>query len=98
MPIYGGCASLILLRDTQFAIACGDEGFSVGAETAAPARNCHRTAAQHALRDTTLAQYRTDLDRRLDRMLALPRCGGATERLRRHIARDRGQRFVIITT
>jgi len=49
------------------------------------------------LRDTTLAQYRADLDRRLDRMLALPRRGEAAERLRRRIARDRGHLFVFIT-
>jgi len=49
------------------------------------------------LRDTTLAQYRADLDRRLDRVLALPRRGEAAEKLRRRIARDRAHLFVFIT-
>jgi transposase len=49
------------------------------------------------LRDTTLAQYRADLDRRLDRVLALPRRGDAAETLRRRIARDREHLFVFIT-
>ena len=49
------------------------------------------------LRDTTLKQYRADLDRRLDRVLALPRCGEAADRLRRRIARDRGHLFTFVT-
>ncbi len=49
------------------------------------------------LRDTTLAQYRADLDRRLDRVLSLPRHGDAAEKLRRRIARDREHLFVFIT-
>ncbi len=47
--------------------------------------------------DTTLGQYRADLDRRLDRVLALPRCGAAADRLRRRIARDREHLFVFVT-
>jgi transposase len=43
-----------------------------------------------------LRQYRADLDRRLNRVLALPR-RGAAERLRRRIARDRQHLFVCIT-
>jgi len=49
------------------------------------------------LRGTTLAQYRADLGRRLDRVLALPRCGAAADRLRRRIARDREHLFVFVT-
>ncbi len=49
------------------------------------------------LRDTTLAQYCADLDRRLDRVLSLPRRGDAAEKLRRRIARDREHLFVFIT-
>jgi len=49
------------------------------------------------LRDTTLAQYRADLDRRLDRVLALPRRGEVAEKLRRRIARDRAHLFVFVT-
>jgi transposase len=44
-----------------------------------------------------LQHYRADLDRRLDRVLALPRRGQAAEKLRRRIARDREHLFVFMT-
>jgi transposase len=85
-----------LLRDAQYAIDCGDAGFS-----AAFKRLLLRAVAigrrRDRLRDTTLAQYRADLERRLDRVLALPRCGEAAHRLRRRIARDREHLFVFVT-
>jgi transposase len=85
-----------LLRDAQYAIDCGDDGFS-----AAFKRLLLRAIAigrrRDRLLDTTLAQYRADLDRRLDRVLALPRRGQAAEKLRRRIARDREHLFVFIT-
>jgi transposase len=85
-----------LLRDVQYAIDCGDDGFSVAFK-----RLLLRAIAigrrRHRLLDTTLAQYRADLDRRLDRVLALPRRGQAAEKLRRRIARDREHLFVFIT-
>lgn len=85
-----------LLRDAQYAIDCGDDGFS-----AAFKRLLLRAIAigrrRDRLLDTTLAQYRADLDRRLDRALALPRRGQAAEKLRRRIARDREHLFVFIT-
>ena len=85
-----------LLRDAQYAIDCGDESFA-----AAFRRLLLRAIAigrrRECLRDTTLAQYRADLDRRLDRVLALPRRGHAAEKLRRRIARDREHLFVFIT-
>lgn len=85
-----------LLRDAQYAVDCGDGGFS-----AALKRLLLRAVAigrrRDRLRDTTLGQYRADLDRRLDRVLALPRCGAAAERLRRRIARDREHLFVFVT-
>ena len=85
-----------LLRDAQYAIDCGDDGFA-----AAFKRLLLRAIAigrrREALRDTTLAQYRADLDRRLDRVLALPRRGVAAEKLRRRIARDREHLFVFVT-
>jgi transposase len=85
-----------LLRDTQYAIDCGDEGFSAALKWLL-LRAIAIGRRRNTLRDTTLAQYRADLDRRLDRVLALPRCGEAAERLRRRIARDRGHLFVFIT-
>jgi transposase len=85
-----------LLRDAQYAIDCGDDGFS-----AAFKRLLLRAIAigrrRDRLLDTTLAQYRADLDRRLDRVLALPRRGEAAEKLRRRIARDREHLFVFVT-
>jgi transposase len=85
-----------LLRDAQYAIDCGDDGFS-----AAFKRLLLRAIAigrrRDRLLDTTLAQYRADLDRRLDRVLALPRRGEAAQKLRRRIARDREHLFVFVT-
>jgi transposase len=85
-----------LLRDAQYAIDCGDKGFAVAFR-----RLLLRAIAigrrRDRLRNTTLAQYRADLDRRLDRVLALPRRGHAAEKLRRRIARDREHLFVFVT-
>jgi transposase len=85
-----------LLRDAQYAIDCGDGAFSTAFK-----RLLLRAIAigrrRETLRDTTLAQYRADLDRRLNRVLGLPRRGDAAERLRRRIARDREHLFVFVT-
>jgi transposase len=85
-----------LLRDAQYAIDCGDDGFA-----AAFKRLLLRAIAigqrRDRLRDTTLAQYHADLHRRLDRVLSLLRHGDASEKLRRRIARDRDHLFVFIT-
>src|ERR1700741_3324204 len=59
-----------LLRDAQYAIDAGDTGFALGFQ-----KLLRRAAAigqrRPELKDTTLAQYRADLDRRLDRLLAV---------------------------
>jgi transposase len=85
-----------LLRDAQFAIDCGDDGFSPAFK-----RLLLRAIAigrrQDTLRDTTLAQYQADLERRLTRVMALPRRGEAAEKLRRRIARDRAHLFLFVT-
>ena len=85
-----------LLRDAQYTIDCGAAGFS------APFKRLLLRAVaigrrRDRLRVTTLEQYRADLDRRLDRVLALPQCGEAAARLRRRIARDREHLFVFVT-
>jgi transposase len=85
-----------LLRDAQYAIDCGDEGFSTALKWLL-LRAIAIGRRRETLRDTTLAQYRADLDRRLDRVLALPRRGQAAEKLRRRIARDRAHLFVFVT-
>ena len=85
-----------LLRDTQFAIDCGDDGFSPAFK-----RLLLRAIAigrrRDDLLDTTLQHYRGDLDRRLTRVMALPQRGEAAERLRRRIARDREHLFLFVT-
>jgi transposase len=85
-----------LLRDTQYAIDCGDDGFSPAFK-----RLLLRAIAigrrRDTLRDTTLAQYQADLERRLTRVMALPRRGEAAEKLRRRIARDRAHLFLFVT-
>ena len=85
-----------LLRDTQFAIDCGDDGFSPAFR-----RLLLRAIAigrrRDTLRDTTLVQYQADLERRLTRVMALPRRGEAAEKLRRRIARDRAHLFLFVT-
>ncbi len=85
-----------LLRDAQYAADCGDESFATAFK-----RLLLRAIAigqrRDRLRDSTLAQYRADLDRRLDRVLLLPRRGEAAEKLRHRIARDREHLFMFVT-
>ena len=87
-----------LLRDTQYAIDCGDRAFAVPLK-----RLLLRAIAigqrRPRLKDSTLAQYRADLDRRLDKIMAataVPR-GSAGEKLRRRIGRDREHLFTFVT-
>ena len=85
-----------LLRDTQYAIDCGDDAFSPAFK-----RLLLRAIAigrrRDTLRDSTLAQYHADLQRRLTRVMALPRRGEAAEKLRRRIARDRAHLCLFVT-
>lgn len=52
---------------------------------------------RETLKDTTLAQYRADLDRRLDRIMALQPTGKPGQRLRKRIGRHRTSLFVFVT-
>lgn len=85
-----------LLRDAQYAIDEGDAGF-------APAfkklllRAVHIGRRREALKDTTLAQYRADLDRRLDRLLAAAPTAAAGRKLARGIRKCRGDLFLFVT-
>ncbi len=85
-----------LLRDARYAVECGDLAFS-----AAFKRLLLRALAigrrRETLKDTTLAQYRADLDRRLDRIMALPSLGKPGQRLRKRIGRHRARLFVFVT-
>jgi transposase len=86
-----------LLRDANYAIEAGNTGF-------APAfkRLLLRAVAigkrRGALKDSTLAQYRADLDRRLDRLLCgPPPAQAAARRLFRAMRRDRADLFRFVT-
>src|SRR5438445_3741195 len=85
-----------LLRDAQYAIDAGDTGFAPGFH-----KLLRRAIAigqrRPELKDTTLVQYRADLDRRLDRLLAVSPTAEAGRKLARAIRRCRGDLFVFIT-
>src|ERR1700739_1160166 len=84
-----------LLRDAQYAIDAGGTGFAPGFH-----KLLQRAVAigqrRPELKDTTLTQYRADLDRQLDPLLAgSPRTPGGPH-LARGIRRCRGDLFVFI--
>ena len=85
-----------LLRDARYAVECGDTAFS-----AALRRLLLRAIAigrrRETLKDTTLAQYRADLDRRLTRTMALAPVGEPGSRLRERIAANRAHPFAFVT-
>src|SRR5271169_4770152 len=85
-----------LLRDAQYAIDAGDTGFAPGFY-----KLLQRAVAighrRPDLKDTTLAQYRADLDRRLDRLLAVSPTTTAGRQLARGIRKCRGDLFVFVT-
>src|SRR5438876_4653386 len=85
-----------LLRDAQYAIDAGDTGFAPGFH-----QLLRRATAigqrRSQLTDTTLAQCRADLDRRLDRLLAIRPTADAGRKLARAIRQCRGDLFVFIT-
>jgi len=85
-----------LLRDAQYAIDSGDTGFAPGfSKLLQRAVAIGRRRAE--LKDTTLAQYRADLDRRLDRLLAISPTTEAGQQLARGIRKCRGDLFVFVT-
>src|SRR5467141_119371 len=85
-----------LLRDAQYAIDTGDTGFAPGFY-----KLLQRAVAigrrRPDLKDTTLVQYRADLDRRLDRLLAVSPTTETGRQLARGIRKCRGDLFVFIT-
>ena len=85
-----------LLRDAQYAIEEGDPTFAP-AFKALLLRAVAIGRRRDDLKDTTLAQYRADLDRRLDRLLATPPTKPAAARLWRAMRRDRDDLFRFIT-
>jgi transposase len=85
-----------LLRDAQYVIDAGDTGFAPGFQ-----KLLRRATAigqrRPQLKDSTLAQYRADLDRRLDRLLAVNPTTEAGRKLARGIRKCRGDLFICIT-
>ena len=85
-----------LLRDAQYAINGGDTAFGPGFK-----HLLKRALAigwrRDTLKDSTLAQYRADLDRRLGRLLATSPPTQAGRKLVRAIKRCRSDLFVFVT-
>jgi len=85
-----------LLRDAQYAIDAGDTAFAPGFQKLL--RRATAIGQRRAeLKDTTLAQYRADLDRRLNRLLTVSPTADAGRRLARGVRKCRGDLFVFIT-
>jgi len=85
-----------LLRDARYAVECGDSAFS------APFKRLLLRAVaigrrRQTLKDSTLQQYRADLDRRLDRIIAAVPLGEPGRKLRKRIAANRAHLFVFVT-
>jgi transposase len=85
-----------LLRDAQFAIDTGDTGFAPGFHKLLQ-RAVGIGRRQTELKDSTLLQYRADLDRRLDRLLAATPTTEAGRKLAQAIRKCRGDLFVFVT-
>jgi transposase len=85
-----------LLRDAQYAIDAGDTGFAPGFQ-----KLLRRATAigqrRPQLKDSTLVQYRADLDRRLDRLLATGPTAEVGRKLARGIRKCRGDLFIFVT-
>ena len=85
-----------LLRDAQYAIDSGDTGFAPGfLKLLQRAVGIGQRRAD--LKDSTLAQYRADLDRRLDRLLAAAPSTAAGRKLAQGIRKCRADLFLFIT-
>lgn len=85
-----------LLRDAKYAIECGDTAFST------PFRWLLLRAIaigqrRETLKDTTLAQYLYDLDRRLDRIMAAVPVGEPGRKLHKRMLANRAHLFVFMT-
>lgn len=81
-----------LLRDTQYVVECGDTGFAVPLKRLL-LRAMLIDRRRPDLKDTTLPQYRADLERRLDRIMAAIPIGPEGVKLRHRIARHRAYLF-----
>ena len=85
-----------LLRDAKYGVECGDTAFS------APFRWLLLRAMaigrrRETLADTTLKQYLYDLDRRLDRIMAVTPLGEPGRKLHKRMLANRVHLFVFMT-
>ena len=85
-----------LLRDAQYAIDSGDTGFAPGFHKLLQ-RAVGIGQRRADLKDSTLAQYRADLDRRLDRLLAAAPTTAVGQKLAQGIRKCRADLFLFIT-
>ena len=86
-----------LLRDAAYAVEEGDEGFALGFRVLL-LRAVAIGRRRDTLKDSTLAQYGADLERRLDRLLAgSTPAHPAARRLFRAMRRDRDDLFRFVT-
>lgn len=85
-----------LLRDATYAIECGDTAFSAPFKRLL-LRSISIGRRREALKDTTLKQYRYDLDRRLDRIVAAIPVGEPGRKPRKRMLANRGHLFVFMT-
>jgi transposase len=85
-----------LLRDTQYAIDEGDTVFAPGFKGLLK-RAATIGRRRETLKDSTLAQYRADLDRRLTKLLGPPPTTKAGQKLARAIRKCRNDLFIFVT-
>jgi transposase len=85
-----------LLRDSQYAIDAGDTVFAPGFKLLL-LRAVAIGRRRETLKDSTLVQYRADLDRRLTKLLGQPPTTSAGHKLARAIRKCRNDLFVFVT-
>lgn len=85
-----------LLRDAQYAIDAGDTGFAPGFHKLLQ-QACRIAARREQLKDATLASYRSAIERRLDRLLAVTPASAAGRKLAKSVKRCRGDLFVFLS-
>jgi transposase len=85
-----------LLRDANYAVEYGDTAFSAPFKLLL-LRAIAIGRRRDGLKDTTLAQYLADLERRLNRLMAAVPIGEPGHKLRKRIAANRAHLFVFVT-
>jgi transposase len=85
-----------LLRDANYAVECGDTAFSAPFKLLL-LRAIAIGRRRDGLKDTTLAQYLADLERRLNRLMAAVPIGEPGRKLRKRITANRAHLFVFVT-